>query len=271
MVSIVEDVAVAASLVATAAVTTTKPSQSNDSNNNETARAPSSSATATSTLARRLDVGLAVSQAFDVTLVHLARELRGRIGTSTSMGQGLRGSNGSSSGRHERSSLSCSSRPRRRPLAMAQSQQSAAIARASGAGLYFDAYETVVACLLRTFSYLAEGSPAEYQDKLGSSPRSFSNGDGEPPRSDQQQPFGERRRGSKCSSDTGAPIGVQKSGREFDAWSRPTTMSETMVEKGVMPRGWDAEARRNAWTQRKLEVLGMSLCLTVVCFCIRQA
>lgn len=262
MVSIVEDVAVAASLVAAAvAVSTTKPSlQPNDSDNNNNAPRPSLSSSpaavtaAISTLTRRLDVGLAVSQAFDATLVHLARELRGGIGTTSRL-QGLRGS----AGRHEGPSLPTASRPRRHhhPHAMTQSQQSAAIARAAGAGLFLDAYEAVVACLLRAFNYLAEGGP-EDQEKLGSSPPSFSDDDVDEPLKRGKQPLlGEGRRGGKRSADEGVSFGGQKSGGRFDASDRPTTMSERMVENGIMPRGWDAEVRRNAWTQRKLEVLGM--------------
>ncbi|CAM9952181.1 unnamed protein product [Pylaiella littoralis] len=253
MVFIVEDVAVAASLVGAAAVKTAKPSpKPNRSNNDENARAPlPSPAAAASALGRRLDVALAVSQAFDATLLHLARELRRGTGTSTGRGQGVWGSKGRSGGRHEGSSTSASSFHRRRPDAMAQSQlQSAAIVRAAGAGLYLDAYETAVACLLRAFSCLAEGDP-ERQEKLGSSPPPFSD---EPHGPDQHQTLVETRRGGRRSSDENARFGVQERGEASDASNRPTT-SKGPVEKGFVPRGWDAEVRRNVWAQRKLEVL----------------
>lgn len=256
MVFIVEDVAVAASLVGAAAVKTAKPSpKPNRSNNDENARAPlPSPAAAASALGRRLDVALAVSQAFDATLLHLARELRRGTGTSTGRGQGVWGSKGRSGGRHEGSSTSASSFHRRRPDAMAQSQlQSAAIVRAAGAGLYLDAYETAVACLLRAFNCLAEGGP-ERQEKLGSSPPPFSD---EPHGPDQHQTLVETRRGGRRSSDENARFGVQERGEASDASNRPTT-SKGPVEKGFVPRGWDAEVRRNVWAQRKLEVLGMS-------------
>ncbi len=103
------------------------------------------------TLARRFDVGFAVSQAFDATVVQLAKELREGIGGG---GGGGRRSGGSGVGVRQGN---------RRP-----SQSSSAVALAAGAGLFLDAYEAVAVCLLQAFDDLDEGSSAAAAAASGS-------------------------------------------------------------------------------------------------------
>lgn len=100
------------------------------------------------TLARRFDVGFAVSRAFDATLVQLAKELRGGIGFG-----GFGG--GACSGRSSGSDVGG-----RQGIRRPSPSSEAAVARAAGAGLFLDAYEAVAVCLLRAFNDLAEGSAA---------------------------------------------------------------------------------------------------------------
>ena len=105
---------------------------------------PTTTAENATILSRRLDIGMAVSQAFDETLVQLAQELRGTNNNAT----------------HSSSSSSGGGGDRRRsgreghavPPRVAQS----AIACASAAGLFMDACETIATCLLQAFRCLTE-------------------------------------------------------------------------------------------------------------------
>ena len=234
MVSITADVAVAASSASTDSV--------------GAAAAPAATAAA-STLARRIDIGLAVSRALDATLIQLARELRRGLGsTGSGRGTGMRGS-------------------RQQQQQQQQQPPSVAIARAAGAGLFLDAYEAAVTFLLQAFSCLAEGDPEQQQ---------------------QQQQQQERRKSSLPLSTSSSSSSSSLSRNRGDplrpnqppevschAWNRaraqPTSTPQTTTfarrapeggvverERGVLPRGWDAGARGNGWTQRKLEVLGKS-------------
>eukprot|EP00752_Nemacystus_decipiens_P009541 g8526.t1 len=244
MVSIAADVAAAAAAAA---------SSGSRDNAGASAVAPAARGVASTPLTRRMEVGLAVSHALDTTLVQLARQLRRGLGGGGGGGRvaGTRGS----------------SRQRQFPSA-------AAIARAAGAGLYLDAYEAVVAFLLRAFRCLAEGDESEEQQEsrasrpppsssssffTSSSPR---NGGSEPSLRPKQPPPGAEGRGGGRRPSEGrfdarnrAP-GQLPSIRQTRRDTTAAAASEaTMMERGVLPRGWDATARRNAWTQRKLEVL----------------
>lgn len=242
MVSITADVAAAASWACT--------------DNAGAAAAPASKAAASTLLARRIDVGLAVSQALDATLVQLAAELRRGLG-STGTGRVT----GTRRGRQQQRQL--------------QQSPSEAIARAA-AGLFFDAYEAAVAFLLRALSCLAEGDPERQEEARASLPSSSSSSSssspmrnrGEPLRPN-QPPRGKQGSGGKQSSDETFGVrnrapGQGTSTRQTTTTTTTTTTANTaavcerMVERGVLPRGWDAGARRNAWAQRKLEVLGES-------------
>lgn len=102
-------------------------------------------------VSRRMEVGMVVSQAFDSTLVKLARELRSLM---PSRGGGSRGGvKGASSFLQPESALSC----------------------VAGAGVFLDAYETAFARLLQAFNCLAELSrePSEGQSSLDSDRRSY--------------------------------------------------------------------------------------------------
>ncbi|CAM9970729.1 unnamed protein product [Scytosiphon promiscuus] len=259
LVSLVEGVAAAASAIGAAAstVTTTPSTPGHDGiprNNLEAAKV----AAAAATMSRRLDIALAVSEAFDATLVKLARELRG--GTCGGR-QGLWGRN-SGSYRRDRASLWPSPTFTRRhqtaPNEQTQSAAAAAVAaaataRASRAGHYFDAYEAVLACLLQTFDCLASDIPGHEQRKPPSSPLG---GAADTPRRN-RPPRGSGRVGGDArrpSSPDGPSFGPpQPTGKTT------TAISETMVASGLISRGWDAESRRSAWTQRTLGVLAEAM------------
>lgn len=187
---------------------------------NTGAAAAATAAAAASTLSRRFAVAVAVSQALDATLVQLARELRRDPGSGGTV------------------------RSRRQ-----QQSPFAAMARAAGAGLYLDAYEAAVAFLLRAFNCLAEEGPEEERRTSLPSP----------------SPRGAERRGRKWPPDESFGARGQWQGQR-QGQGTPTgqttgttaAVSERLVERGVLPRGWDAGDRRNAWAQRKLEVLGES-------------
>lgn len=98
-------------------------------------------------LSRRIEVALAVSHAFDETLIKLARGLR--LTTTHSV------------------------RPRigaRRRYAMPILFTPMAMARASGAGLYLDAYESVLLSLLRALSGPEDSSEASQHDPIQEHP-----------------------------------------------------------------------------------------------------
>ncbi|CAM9331111.1 unnamed protein product [Hapterophycus canaliculatus] len=245
LVSLVDGVAAAASSVTVAGATgTTTPSTLED---NEAAAAP--------TMSRRLDIALAVSEAFDSTLVKLARELREGIGGGGR--QGFGGCSGGGSGRRRRESPSSwppSAAARQHRTVTEEPSQlaaAAATARASGAGLYFDAYEAVVACMLQAFDCFASGVP---EQERGMRPSSPSSGGAADTLRRTWPPGGSSRGGG----DAGRPSSF---GSPQSTCNTPTTttVSGMMVSRGLMPRGWNAEARRDTWTQRKLDVLAEAM------------
>lgn len=238
MVSIVEEVAETASVVAAAnANAKTGPSQPHDDCRDNDA----------ASMSRRIDVALAVSQAFDATLVQLARGLRGGGICSITGKQGLQGNTSSGGSSHGGSSSSSAFTRRQRRRAMVvqpQSREAAALAQAGRAGLFLDAYESVVACLGNALSHLELAEHSGGHDDGGDG-----GADSLPP---SWSPTGDRR------SSPDAPLFfTHKGGQRHGTPNRATT---TVPERNMPPAkhgmGWDAEARRNAWTQTKLEVLG---------------
>ena len=103
--------------------------------------------TPTTVLSRRLDIALAVSQAFDETLVQLAQELRGTKNKATPYNNNRGGHRGSR---------------REGPAGGAPRLAQSAIACASAAGLYMDACDTIAACLLHVFRCLIEDPGGEH-------------------------------------------------------------------------------------------------------------
>ncbi|CAN0114125.1 unnamed protein product [Ectocarpus sp. 12 AP-2014] len=235
MVSIVEDVAESASVVAAAnAIAKTGPLQPQNWSDNDAA-----------SISRRIDVALAVSQAFDTTLVLLARGLRGGGICSVTGTQGLQGNTTSGGSSHGGLSASAFTRRQRRRamVAQPQSREATALAQAGRAGLFLDAYESVVAGLGNAFSHLELAE------------QSFGHDDGGDGGADSLPPNGSPT-GDRCSSpDEPLLFTHLTGGQHLGTPNRPTT---TVPERNMPAKhglGWDAEARRNAWTQTKLEVL----------------
>ncbi|CAM9596632.1 unnamed protein product [Ectocarpus sp. 12 AP-2014] len=235
MVSIVEDVAETASVVAAAnANAKTGPLQPQNWSDNDAA-----------SISRRIDVALAVSQAFDTTLVLLARGLRGGGICSVTGTQGLQGNTTSGGSSHGGLSASAFTRRQRRRamVAQPQSREATALAQAGRAGLFLDAYESVVAGLGNAFSHLALAE------------QSFGHDDGGDGGADSLPPNGSPTGDRRSSPDEPLLFTHLTGGQHLGTPNRPKT---TVPERNMPAKhglGWDAEARRNAWTQTKLEVL----------------